>query len=135
MRPIKPHFKRVVSLAPAITELIFALDVADRLVGVTDSCDYPESVREIPNVSLWFEPDLDKLFALQPDLVFTIQTFRRRLLSDELVDRINIPWLTLVIGNEGLPKKIQGCIYGSTWHARISSLWQDAALHCRMRMR
>jgi iron complex transport system substrate-binding protein len=53
-----------------------------RLVGVTDSCDYPDSVRELPNVSLWFEPDHDKLFALEPDLVIGLETAHRRLKSE-----------------------------------------------------
>jgi iron complex transport system substrate-binding protein len=75
----QPNFKRIVSLAPAITEILFALGLADRLVGVTDSCDYPDSVREIPNVSLWFEPDFDKLFTLQPDLVLGLETAHQRL--------------------------------------------------------
>ena len=75
------NFKRIVSLAPAITEILFALDLTERLVGVTDSCDYPDPVRKIPNVSLWFEPDLDKLFALKPDLVLGLETAHQRLKS------------------------------------------------------
>lgn len=45
------------------------MGLEDRVVGVTDSCDYPERVCEKPNVACWFEPDLEKLFALEPDLV------------------------------------------------------------------
>jgi iron complex transport system substrate-binding protein len=52
------------------------------LVGVTDSCDYPDAVRDIPNVSLWFEPDLDKLLALKPDLVLGLATAHQRLKSE-----------------------------------------------------
>lgn len=74
MVQIRPYFKRIVSLAPAITEIIFALDSADRLVGVTDNCDYPDAAHQIPNVSCWFEPDLEKLFALEPDLVLGLET-------------------------------------------------------------
>ena len=59
-----------------------AIEAADRLVGVTDSCDYPDAVREIPNVELWFEPDLDKLFSLQPDLVLGLETAHQRLRSE-----------------------------------------------------
>jgi iron complex transport system substrate-binding protein len=76
---MKPYFKRIVSLAPAITEVIFALDSEDRLVGVTDSCDYPEAANQIPNVSCWFEPDLEKLIALEPDLVLGLETAHQRL--------------------------------------------------------
>jgi len=78
----RPIFKRIISLAPAITEVLFALGSANRLVGVTDSCDYPDSVSEIPNVSLWFEPDLDKLFALEPDLVLGLETAHQQLRSE-----------------------------------------------------
>ena len=75
----QPTFNRIVSLAPAITEILFALDQANRLVGVTDSCDYPEAVRELPNVSAWFEPDQDKLSALDPDLILGLETAHRRI--------------------------------------------------------
>ena len=75
----RPNFNRIVSLAPAITEILFAVGIADRLVGVTDSCDYPKSVHAIPNVSLWFEPDFDKLFALEPDLVLGLETAHQRI--------------------------------------------------------
>lgn len=79
MQPTQPHFKRIVSLAPAITEILFALDIADRLVGVTDSCDYPHTARQIPNISCWFEPDMERLAALEPDLVLGLETAHRQL--------------------------------------------------------
>ncbi len=78
----QPRFKRIVSLAPANTEILFAVETADRLVGVTDSCDYPDAAREIPNVSLWFEPDYDKVLALEPDLILGLETAHQRLKSD-----------------------------------------------------
>jgi iron complex transport system substrate-binding protein len=78
-KPIKPNFKRIISLTPSITEIIFALESAGRLVGVTDSCDYPDAAYQIPNVSCWFEPDLEKLIALKPDLVLGLETAHQRL--------------------------------------------------------
>ena len=59
---------RIVSLTASITETLFALGLEDRVVGVTDTCDYPEAVSEKPDVGCWFEPDMDKLMALRPDL-------------------------------------------------------------------
>ena len=56
--------------------------MADRLVGVTDSCDYPDAARKISNVALWFEPDLKKLFSLQPDLVIGLETAHQGLRSE-----------------------------------------------------
>jgi iron complex transport system substrate-binding protein len=83
---MKPYFKRIVSLAPAITEIIFALSSEARLVGVTDSCDYPVAAIQIPNVACWFEPDLEKLIALEPDLVLGLETAHQRL-QPELDDK------------------------------------------------
>ena len=65
---------RIVSLTPSITELLFALGMDDRVVGVTDSCDYPAAASKKPNVLCWFEPDLEKLMALKPDTVLGSET-------------------------------------------------------------
>jgi iron complex transport system substrate-binding protein len=66
--------QRIVSLAAALTETVFAIGAGDRVVGVTDTCDYPEAARKKPNVDCWFEPNLDKLDALEPDLVIGLET-------------------------------------------------------------
>jgi len=65
---------RIVSLTPSLTELLFALGMDDRVVGVTDSCDYPAAVLKKPNVLCWFEPDFEKLMALKPDTVLGAET-------------------------------------------------------------
>ena len=61
--------KRIVSMAPSITEIIFALDKEDYLVGVTDFCSYPSEARSLPKVGGYLNPNLEKLVTLQPDLV------------------------------------------------------------------
>ena len=71
--------ERIVSLTPSITETLFALGLENRVVGVTDSCDYPEEVGEKPHVTCWFDPDLDKLLALEPDLVLGSESAHLRL--------------------------------------------------------
>ena len=65
-RQVQPE--RIVSLTASITETLFALGLEDRVVGVTDTCDYPEATSEKPDVGCWFDPDMDKLMALKPDL-------------------------------------------------------------------
>jgi ABC-type Fe3+-hydroxamate transport system substrate-binding protein len=57
-----------------LTEILFALEFGHRVVGVTDSCDYPAQVRDCPNVACWFDPDIAKLLALKPDLVLGLQS-------------------------------------------------------------
>lgn len=62
-------YKRVVSLAPSLTETIFAFNAGALVAGVTDSCDFPYEVGRKPHVCSWFDPDLERLLALKPDLV------------------------------------------------------------------
>jgi len=64
-----PH--RVVTLAPNLTEIVFALGAGDRLVGVSEFSDYPEAARRIPRVG-GLEVDAEKVAALRPDLVLAI---------------------------------------------------------------
>jgi iron complex transport system substrate-binding protein len=60
---------RVVSLVPAVTEMIFAVGGGDRLVGVSSFDTYPPDVQRITRVGGLLDPDLERIFALEPDLV------------------------------------------------------------------
>jgi len=61
--------QRLMSLAPSNTEILFALGLGDRVVGVTDSCNYPEEAKTIEQVGSYFKPNIEKIFSLSPDLV------------------------------------------------------------------
>jgi iron complex transport system substrate-binding protein len=63
--------RRVVTLAPNLTEIVFALGAGDRLVGVSEYSDHPEAARSIPRVG-GLEVDAEKVAALHPDLVLAI---------------------------------------------------------------
>lgn len=69
--------RRIVSLVPSATELIFALGGEDRLVGRTDYCDYPPAVKNKPSVGGMIAPSLETLVALQPDLVLATTSGNR----------------------------------------------------------
>ena len=60
--------ERVVSLAPSITEIIFALNQGHRLKGVTMYSDFPPEAKKLPRVGSYVHPDLERIVALQPDL-------------------------------------------------------------------
>ena len=60
---------RIVSLAPSITELLFALDLGDRIVGVTDWCAYPPAACDKPSVGGHVDPNLEAVLRTRPDLV------------------------------------------------------------------
>lgn len=61
--------QRIVSLAPSNTEILFALGLGDRVVGVTDYCDYPPEALNKTKVGGYANPDIEKIVALNPDLV------------------------------------------------------------------
>jgi|GEM_PF-360701 len=61
--------QRIVSLAPSITETLFALDSGNKIVGVTDACDYPEEAQSKPSVGGYFMTNLEAIVAQDPDLV------------------------------------------------------------------
>jgi len=60
---------RIVSLAPANTEIVAALGAIDRLVGVTTLCDYPAEVAGIEKMGDFVQPNLEAIAAAEPDLV------------------------------------------------------------------
>jgi iron complex transport system substrate-binding protein len=70
--------QRIVSLVPSVTELIFALGGEDRLVGVTDFCDWPPAARQKPSVGGMVDPSLEALAALKPDLVIATDAGNRQ---------------------------------------------------------
>ncbi|HVF46369.1 MAG TPA: cobalamin-binding protein [Pyrinomonadaceae bacterium] len=78
------NVRRVVSLAPNLTENIFAVGAGDRLVGVTTFCNYPEAAASIPKVGDTMNPSIERIVAIKPDIVFVstasqIENFTRTL--------------------------------------------------------
>ncbi len=68
-RPERPP-RRVVSLVPSLTETLFDLGLGDRVVGRTDYCIHPAEARSVPSVGGTKNPDLNRILALRPDVVF-----------------------------------------------------------------
>lgn len=66
--------KRIISLAPSITEILFALDSGKSLVGVTDYCDYPPEAKLKPKVGGIISPNFEKIAELNPEVI--IMTFQ-----------------------------------------------------------
>ncbi|MHB8881180.1 MAG: helical backbone metal receptor [Thermodesulfovibrionales bacterium] len=61
--------KRIISLAPNVTELLFALGLEENLIGVTDFCDYPEAAKRKRKIGGMSNPSLEAVVSLRPDLV------------------------------------------------------------------
>jgi cobalamin transport system substrate-binding protein len=72
---------RVVSIAPNITETIFALGKGDILKGRTDYCDYPAEALNIPSIGSLREPDIEAIAELNPDIVIASTHFTKESLD------------------------------------------------------
>lgn len=72
---------RIVSLAPSITEILFAVGAGGLVVGVTDFCDYPPEARFREKIGGFSNPSLEKIAALNPDLVLAARHNPRELLD------------------------------------------------------
>jgi iron complex transport system substrate-binding protein len=84
--------RRIVSLVPSVTEIIYALGGEGRLAGVTDFCDWPPAARAKPSVGGMLAPNLEVLVALRPDLVIATHDGNRQETFDQL-RRLGIPVL------------------------------------------
>jgi len=82
--------RRVVSLAPNLTEIVFALGEGENLAGDTDFCDYPSEATRKPHVGGTVNPSLERIVSLMPDLVLATKSINRRETVNAL-DRVGLP--------------------------------------------
>lgn len=61
--------QRIISLAPSNTEILFALGLGDRIVGVTNDCNYPAEAEKIVSIGEYFTPDVERIVSQNPDLI------------------------------------------------------------------
>lgn len=96
--------RRIVTLAPNLTELTFTAGAGDRIVGAVDYSDFPEAARAIPRVGDAFRVDFERVLALHPDLVLvwdggTATTVVERLQALKLNVRIITTFRLADVGN------------------------------------
>ena len=96
----KKSVQRIISLAPNITEMIYALGEQDKLIAVTDYCNFPEAAKKKEKIGGFLNPNLEKMITLKPDLLIGLQShselaqkleglnLRTILLLDNTVDEI-----------------------------------------------
>jgi len=82
--------ERIISLSPSNTEVLFALRLADKVVGVTKYCDYPSEAKNKPNVGGFSTPNIEEIIALSPDLV--LAALRH---EDEIIPQLEEMGLTV----------------------------------------
>lgn len=65
--------ERIVSFGPSITEILFALGLGEKVVGIDSYSDYPEEAKSKPKIGDAFSPSMEKIAELAPDLVLTLK--------------------------------------------------------------
>jgi ABC-type Fe3+-hydroxamate transport system, periplasmic component len=94
--------ERIVSLAPTNTEILFSLGLGDRVVGVTDYCNYPKEAATKPKIGGFSTVSVEKVAAQHPDLVVASEGN-----GVELVDHLRKLNMTVIVTN---PKNVSGIV-------------------------
>ena len=71
---LSPAPQRIISLAPGITEILYALELDNRITGVTTFCDWPAAARQKTKIGGFTNPSIEKIVALRPDLILAPPT-------------------------------------------------------------
>ena len=94
--PLPRHVDRIVSLAPNLTEILFALGLEKEVVGVTLYSDYPPEAVKKPKVGTFWQPNVEAVIAAKPDLTITLGFEQQRNIAERL-KRIGYSSLTVSI--------------------------------------
>ncbi|MES1210835.1 MAG: helical backbone metal receptor, partial [Acidobacteriota bacterium] len=95
--PTPPVPRRIVALTPSVAETLFALGLGRRVVGVGDYCRFPPEARALPQLGGLFNPNLERIVSLRPNLAVLIPSERD--LGAKL-GRLGVP--SLIVRNESL---------------------------------
>jgi len=118
---------RIVCLAPSVTEIVCALGLADALVGVSQFSDYPPSVMGKARVGSFWQPDIEAVIALRPDLVVALDFPQQR----DVAGRLNrVGFRTICVRDEYVKELFEAIEYIGAATARTA---QAAALAADMK--
>ncbi|MDQ1328002.1 MAG: Cobalamin-binding protein [Candidatus Poribacteria bacterium] len=87
---VPKNVKRIVSMAPNVTEMLFAIGLDNEIVGVTDYCNYPESAKNKTKIGGYYNPNVEVILSLTPDLIIATPDGYSKERIDKL-DQTGIP--------------------------------------------
>jgi iron complex transport system substrate-binding protein len=111
--------QRIISLAPSHTETLYALGLADRLVAVTDYCNYPPEAEEKPSIGGFSTPNIEEVVAMDPDLILATNIH-----ESEVIPQLEAKGLTVVATN---PTTIDEVIESMTLIGKVTGTEEAAA--------
>lgn len=106
-------FQRIISLSPNITEILFALGLGDKIVGVTRFCNYPPEAKQKFPVGGYLDPNYEAILSLKPDVVIILSNFHQ---VSNFLSELGINYLT--VNNETVSDIMSSIAYlGKTFGA------------------
>ena len=72
---------RIISLAPSATEILFAINAQEKVVGVTDYCNFPKEAQRKEKVGGFSNPNIEKIISLNPDLIILYESFPKEIFN------------------------------------------------------
>ncbi|HLA11956.1 MAG TPA: helical backbone metal receptor [Pyrinomonadaceae bacterium] len=84
---VPPRIERLVSLAPNLTETVYAIGAGQRLVGNTTYCDYPEEAKHVAKVGDTLQPSVERILALRPQLILISTASQLEAFTQQLNDQ------------------------------------------------
>lgn len=100
--------RHIVSLAPGITEILYALNLEAKIAGVTSFCNWPREARQKPQIGGFINPSIEKIVSLQPDLILATVDGNRK----DIIQQLERLGLAVYVTN---PQDVKG-IMGSILH-------------------
>lgn len=127
--------KRIISCMPSITEMLFDLDLGDKIVGVTENCNYPEEAKKIEKVGR-VRMDLEKVISLKPDLIVMlgsaqeddIKKFRKFGLPVFVIDPEDVEGVMYSYTRLGIATNHPHAAYQITQRMKRSLKWTEARI-------
>ena len=92
--------QRIISLAPANTEILFALGLGDRVVGDTTYCDFPAAAQNVSKIGGFSDPNIERIIELNPDVVFAAPIDEATVITQLEVSKIKVVVLAPTTINE-----------------------------------
>ena len=128
--------QRIISVAPSLTETLFALGLGDRVVGVSRYCNYPPEAQDLPRIGGFLDPNPEAILALKPDTIVLFPEHDPTRLATAALDirHIVVPHQTLddilggftLLGKE-LHAEVEAQRIVDDLHARIQRVEQQTA--------
>jgi len=112
--------QRIVSHVPSITETLFALNLGEKVVGVSDYCNYPPEAQLKASVGNYFNPSIENIVALDPDLVLTDG-------HSENINQLDSIGITFIVLD---PKDIDGILKDIRLLGKITGTEEEASSLC-----